>query len=224
MGAITAQTIINRARVILQDPDKVRWTDDELLGWLNDAQREICVYKPDAYVVSENLALATGTKQAIPAGGVTLITVIKNGQGSAVRLIDKRILDEQIPAWHSQAATQAISNFMFDPRDQKRFYVYPPAANGAAVEIVYAKSPTDVLVNAAILVDDVYVNAIIDFILYRAYSKDVDYAADDNRAAAHYQKFITSMAGKEAGEAASEAVAVLRRANSASPQLNPQVR
>lgn len=218
--AITAQSVIDKTRIILQDADKVRWTDDELLGWLNEGQREITVYKPDAYVVNESLNLVAGTKQSLPSGGLTLIDVIKNGTGRAVRHIDMRILDDQIPAWHSVTASTNVTNYMFDGRNQKNFYVYPPAASGATLDIVYAKSPTDILSDASILVDDVYSSALMDYVLHRAYSKDVDYAADDNRANAHYQKFVAAMAGKEAGETATEATALLRRANRASAQMN----
>lgn len=217
--AITAQSIIDKVRIILQDADKVRWTDDELLGWLNEGQREIIIYKPDAYVVNESVNLTTGTKQALPSGGLTLIDVVKNGTGRAVRQIDMRILDDQIPTWHSATASTNITNFMFDPRDQKNYYVYPPAASGASLDIVYAKSPSDVAINASIQVDDVYSGALMDYVLHRAYSKDVDYAADDSRAAAHYQRFVSLMAGKEAGETAAEASAVLLRANRASGQM-----
>ena len=218
MGQITAQQIIDKARIILQDADKTRWTDPELLSWLNAGQREICVYKPDAYVVNESVNLVPGTKQSLPVGGVTLISVMRNGANGAVKNIDRRILDEQIPNWHASNQVAGVTNFMFDPRDQKRYYVYPPAAPGASLEIIYAKTPAEIAIGATILVDDVFEPALMDYILFRAYSKDVDYAGDDGRAASHLGKFVSLLAGKDAGEAAAEAVAVIRRANSAVPQ------
>lgn len=225
--AIQASTIIGKAHVILQDTGGVRWTADELLGWLNDGQREIATYKPDACVANEAFQPVAGTKQTLPSGGLTLISVIRNlGNGStpgtAVRLVDKRILDDQITGWHS-SASGTVTHYCFDPRNQKVFYVYPPSAGGASqqLEIVYAKSPPDVASTSGdISVDDIYSNALMDYILFRAYSKDVDYAADDGRALSHYQKFVDSMVGKEQGERSSEATAVLLRANSASLQTS----
>jgi hypothetical protein len=62
------------------------------------------------------------------------------------------------------------------------------------VELVYSSSPTDVpSVGSTITLDDVYANAIIDFMLYRAYSKDAEYAANREYAKQHYQSFMTSL-------------------------------
>ena len=59
MGTITAQSIVDRARHILQDTTSggTRWLDPELLKWLNDAQREIVLLKPNAYSSVENIGL-----------------------------------------------------------------------------------------------------------------------------------------------------------------------
>ena len=40
MGTLTGTNIIDRARFTLQDSSGVRWTDAELLTYINDAQRE----------------------------------------------------------------------------------------------------------------------------------------------------------------------------------------
>ncbi len=227
MATITAGNIITKAQIILQDSGGVRWTTDELLGWLNDGQREIATYKPDASVGNVSFTPEAGTKQTLPADGLTLIGVTRtmgNGStpGSAIRLVDKRILDDQITNWHALAPVDAPTHYCFDPRDQKVFYVYPPSTGGASAqfEIIYAKAPDDVAdISSAISVDDIYSNALMDYILFRAYSKDVDYAADDGRARSHYEKFVQSMVGKEQGERSSEATAVLHRANSSSAQV-----
>jgi hypothetical protein len=221
--ATTAQSIVDKAQIVLQDITAVRWAETELLGWLNDACREVCSYKPDAYVVNETVQTTAGTKQTLPTGGLTLIDVTRNFDGTTVgnviRQIDRRILDDQIPDWHSVTPTAAASHFCFDPRDQKTFYLYPPSDGDSTggsetkVEIVYAKAPADVALGDNILIDDTYNGPIMDYILYRAYLKDADYAGDDTRAQVHYDRFIQALGGKEAGETSAEATAMLRRAN-----------
>lgn len=217
--ATTAQTIVDKAQIILQDTTAVRWAESELLGWLNDAVREVCNYKPDAYVINETVTTTAGTKQTLPTGGLTLIDVVRNFSGStagsAITQIEKRILDDQLPTWHSVSSTSVATHFCFDPRNQKNFYLYPPSDGGATtkVEIVYAKSPADIALSGSIVLDETYNSAIMDYILYRAYSKDADYAADDNRAQVHYDRFTQALGGKEAGERVAEPQAVLNRAN-----------
>lgn len=47
-----------------------------------------------------------------------------------------------------------------------------------------------------IKLDDIYANAILDYVLYRAYSKDAEYAANASRAALHYQAFTAALGAK----------------------------
>ena len=46
--AISGSDILSRVRDTLQDTTSVRWTDAELLRYLNDGQREVVNMKPDA--------------------------------------------------------------------------------------------------------------------------------------------------------------------------------
>jgi hypothetical protein len=59
----TSQSIIDKVRLLLVDPSGLRWSDDELRGWLNDAQLQTTVLKPDALSVTAVLTLDTGTLQ-----------------------------------------------------------------------------------------------------------------------------------------------------------------
>lgn len=204
--SITASSIIRRATDILQDKTSVRWTADELVRWLNDAQREVALYRPDAFSTYGSISLVAGTRQSLPANSVKLIDIVGNtgGTKSAVRLISRRALDEQTPDWHNLTGVTAIKHYMYDPRDPRAFYVYPPAAgSGAAINAVYAVYPTDVTEPAAgtdytavtgtINVQDVFANCLLDYILYKAYSKDSEYAGNTARAAAHYTVFANAL-------------------------------
>lgn len=199
MGTILASTILSRAGTIIQDETNARWPQAELLKWLNDGQREIVLLKPDSYAQNESVALVAGTKQSIPATGIALIDVVRNmgtggsTPGRAIRLIQRKILDEQLPDWHTETAAAIIKHFTFDDRDPKRYYVYPPSDGTTKIEVVYSSAPADVTVSDPITLDDIYSNALLDYVLYRAYQKDADYAANDARVAAAYQAFQNSL-------------------------------
>lgn len=208
MGTIIASTIIDKAQTILQDTTGIRWPDDELLGWLNDGQREIVIYKPNASVKNQSVALAAGTKQTIPADGVQLIDIPRNmGNGStpgrSIRITMREVLDAQVPNWHALAKTTEIKHYTYTPLDPKTYYVYPPAVAGTQVEMIYAAAPTNVgSSGSAITIDDIYQTVLLDYVLYRAYSKDTEYAADTNRAAAHQNAYLAAIGGKAKVEAA----------------------
>jgi hypothetical protein len=206
MATITGLSIIERAAIVLQDTTGVRWPQlEELLPWLNDGQREIVLRKPDAYAQNAVVAMVAGTKQTIPASGIQLLDVIRNmgtggaTPGRAVTRIDREILDEQRPDWHSETASAETKHYMFDPRDPKHFYVYPPQhATPGKLEMVYAASPTDLSALAnTITLDDIYAGVLLDYILYRAYSKDADLSPSaPQRAVAHYNAFLASLGAK----------------------------
>ena len=48
MGTLTGANLITRAQDTLQDTTSVRWPEAELLRYINDAQREIVNFRPDA--------------------------------------------------------------------------------------------------------------------------------------------------------------------------------
>ena len=213
MPTITGATILGRASIILQDTTNIRWPEDELLAWLNDGQREIVLRKPDSYAKSVATVLtASETKQSLPADGIQLLDIVRNlgiagtTPGRAVTRTERYILDSQRPNWNTETGSSVVKHYMFDERNPKVFYVYPPqpAASPGYVEVVYSAAPTDLATSAAtITLDDIYSSALLDYVLYRAYSKDADIAPSaPQRAVGHYQAFLQSVSGKEAAEAA----------------------
>ena len=203
---IAAQSIIRRVVETLQDTTSIRWPVAELVRYLNDGQREVIVHRPDAMVTNTSLSLAAGTKQGLPSNGAKLIDVVRNSAGNkrAIRMCAREILDAQSPGWHNLAGVTEIVHFMFDPRDPKVFYVYPPAAAaGAAVDLVYSALPADITepaagtdfsaVSGSLSVPDIYSNALQDYVLYRAYTKDSQYAGNEARAQARYAAFANAL-------------------------------
>ena len=179
-----ASDIIDRARIVLQDTESARWADAELLKWINDGQRAIVVVRPDASTLNTTINLTTGTKQAIPADGIRLMDVVRNilannGAGRAVRYVDREVLDSHDPSWHMSTAAVTVKQYVYDNRDPKNFYVYPPAAAGAKLEIIYSKNPTDVAAAGSTLaLEDIYAEPLLNYVLFRAYSKDAEYGAN----------------------------------------------
>ena len=209
---IAAQSIIRRVVETMQDNTSVRWPVAELVRYLNDGQREVVLYRPDSMVTNATVALAGGAKQALPANGSKLIDVIRNTSGNkrSVRMTVRNILDTQSPNWYNLTGVTEILHYMYDARDPKVFYVYPPAASsGASVELVYSAYPTDITepadgavysaVAGNISLPDIYGNVLADYILYRAYTKDSEYAGNAQRAQAHYAAFQAALTTEMAG-------------------------
>ncbi len=204
---IPAQQIIRRCVETLQDTTSIRWPVAELVRYLNDGQREVVLYRPDSMVTNATVTCVAGTKQTLPANGAKLIEVIRNARAAgtkrAVRMVNREILDAQMPGWHTLAGVDDVLHFMYDPRDPRVFYVYPPATTNTQLDIVYAAYPTDIAepadgalytaVTGNISLPDIYGNVLQDYILYRAYTKDSEYAGNAQRAQAHYAAFANAL-------------------------------
>ena len=77
-GTLTLTNILSRVEDTLQDTTNVRWSEAELIRYVNDAQREIVNLKPDTSADHANVQLAAGTEQSIPTVGLRLINVVRN--------------------------------------------------------------------------------------------------------------------------------------------------
>ena len=207
--------IVKRAQTILQDVTSVRWPLAELQNWLNDSYKEIVLFRPDANAASATVSLAAGARQKCQdTGSVNLpnllrvLDVVRNMHASsdkrAIRRTDRKILDDQRPTWYTDASSYSIQHYIYDDRNPHEFMVYPPATAGTTVELVYSSVPAphtlsdgDLTSSAeTIRVDDIYANAIVDYILYRAYSKDAEYAGNGQRAQGHYAAFSGAIGAK----------------------------
>lgn len=220
---ITAQSIVRRATDLLQDQTSVRWPVPELVRWFNDAQRAIVKVRPDSMNTTTTMTLSAGSRQdldsttansagnaALTPAPAKLIEITRNlaatSAKGAVRLVPRQILDAQTPGWHNLTGSVNIAHYMFDPRDPKTFYVYPPATSLAQLEVMYSAYPTDVAepadgttytaVTGNMSLPDIYADDVLNLVLYRAYSKDSEYAGNAERAAA-YLNLVTASLGAE---------------------------
>lgn len=203
MATVKVVELINRASIILQDTSNVRFLQDELLKFFNDAQREVVMQRPDANMLNVTMTCVAGSKQSIPASALRLVDVVRNVNGRSVTQLSRKMLDEQLPNWHeTPAGTNGIEHFVYEPADPKNFYVYPKGTSSHNLEIIYSQSPADISISnfssdtTVISVDDVYANAILDYMLYRAYQKDSEYAGNQQKSAMHYQSFANSLGVK----------------------------
>jgi len=269
---ISVQSIIERVQATLQDTTGLRWpVVSELELWINDAQREVSLIKPDATAKNESIALVVGTKQTIPTSGNRLLNVIRNMSSAAtdatgaraIRAVDRETLDSQTPDWHNPsvtgyaAHTGVVKHFMYDDSNPRNFYVYPGVKPSAFIEIVYSANPEAVATSSGVTVwtsgvsfgadvfvvkdsvkyqsqqgsnsgvdpatdtdnshwlkvaitnlavPDIFANAIMNYVLYMAYTKESEFAANAQRASTHYGLFTNALLGKAAVDQATHPI------------------
>lgn len=204
--AFTAAAVMKRASTILQDADAVRWTAVELHDWLNEALRAIAAIKPNAKSGNVTLDLVAGTKQTLPEQYPVLSRIIRNigaapgnAPGPAVKALSRReILDAQIPNWHDPATlpfSVTVAYVWQDLMALREFWVAPGNTGTGRVEATVGMIPTPVPAPSnPLLIDaytsnvdlpDIYQPIILDFLLFRAFSKDSAAPDAAQRATAH---------------------------------------
>lgn len=209
MGTIIASTILATAADILQDTNGIRWTAAKKLGFLNDGIREAVTAKPNISVVNGNLTLVAGTKQSLPAGTVLLMDVKRNmgaagtSPGRVPRFIDQEDIDVENPNWHTDTASAVVQHWIYDKQDPLHYYVYPaqPVSTQGTLEAIRSVVPAAIASTDAIPIGDEYANALVDYVLYRCYSKD---PINKVMAGQYYQSFLMVMTGKKQIDADAE--------------------
>lgn len=210
-----ASKIITDASVILMDVDFVRWPISELAGWLDHGVLSIITVKPSASSETIELSLDRGTKQKLPDDQRIrqLLDLTRNlggangAAGRAIRSVSRSELDGNEPNWHDPryvAFRKEVRHFVFDETLPREFYVVPGNDGTGLVEAAVATLPervvdrvtgdTDTLASYELEVGigDEYEPALLDYVLYRAFSKE-DPAASPQRAITHYQAFATAI-------------------------------
>lgn len=210
MPTVLASVIITRAAIALSDSDSVRWLRADLLDYLNAGQRALVILKPTAYLLHTSAALVAGTRQTLPVSDngtaldpIQLIEALRNTAGRAVRLVERELLDALNPDWHSGVQAKIVQNYCYTELDPKTYLVYPPNDGTGCLDLTISATPPPVTSEGnPITLDDIWQGALLDYCLFRAFSRDAEYAADPARAGAHYANFAAAVGGKAAAESA----------------------
>lgn len=172
------------------------------------------MFAPESCSATTLLTLtANNTKQSLPSGTPGLLEIVRNmgttgtDPGAPVRVTTRELLDAHVPTWHSDPVADEIEHFVTDPRDPRTFYVYPRPSGALQVEAIVRTIPAAVTSTGATLaLDDLYESALVDYVLYRAFLKDAEFAGNKARADSHYAAFTNAVAGRKAIDTATSSV------------------
>lgn len=197
----TPADIISTARMLYNDTDSVllRIEDTELLAYFNDGMREVSGLQPAVFnTIGDFECVAGQCDQAVTfPDAQALIKVQCIHGGNVVHEADMKSLDAFLPGWRTATAAAAV-NWMREPGDPLRFFIYPKAPVDQTLDVMYVRNPTVlVLADTITEIPSGYFPAMVDYLVYRAESRD-DEHSNSGRAAAHYQAFVAKIKGATA--------------------------
>lgn len=222
----TAQELFERAAIIMLDEGvyaERRTTLAEMARWANDGLLAIVSQKPNACSRTLTMPMEQGTLQALPEGYLKLLRPVRNIDNAHSDRTPRRIItvvpEEQLNAinifWHDHKGArfnQQVKHVVFDLNNPKAFYVYPGNDGKGLIEVVLSKIPAPIKARGeveelasyatALDLDDSYFNALLDFLLYRAYAKDAQNAGAANRAQLHFSLYAGAIGLQLAAEQA----------------------
>lgn len=177
MGTLTGTVIVASIRLTLVDPSPgLTWPDATLLSYLNRAERNACMLRPDLYMRRQAIPLVEGTLQSLPANGTALVRLDENVVGGKrCRLVDSALLDALLQTWPAAAREAVVQEYCADAKDRRRFHVLPPNDGTGSVIAHYAAVPP-ALASLALTInlDDTYETVLLHFMLAEAYMADTD--------------------------------------------------
>lgn len=195
--AVAVDDILDDVSRTLLDTARRSWPLTALVDYMNEAIRASSSVKPDIYTVRANTPLEEGTLQEIPAGGIALIDIPRNslqsgGEGRVVTQVDAELLAEANRFWPRATTQSQVEHYTADPRDPRRFQVFPPNDGNGMVEMLYAAVPSAVASGETFPLADIYQPAITAYMEAKAYAKN-SRRQDLTKAGAALQRWGTLM-------------------------------
>jgi hypothetical protein len=202
---------------LLNDAEKgfefTRWTRPELIEYANDAVLQITAYRSAEFSATREVALQPGARQTLPQDATYFSRVVATLDQYGRQIAQPSATDTNATriaaTWFEPLACRApgcdpddseaggadgvyaIRSYAFDPDDQTAFYVDPPVPAGVTLNalVLCLNIPAPIGLEGALAIPATYHNAVIEWMLYRAYSKDTESATDATRAREHLSAF-----------------------------------
>lgn len=188
---IAVEQLLTQAAATLVDPSFVRWTKNELIDYLNDALSAVITRKPNAAIVRERIEANTNPIQ-LPDDAYSLLSVEQiGGIRGQFTLIES--LDRFFPDWRTKQGQPKCWTKSADELTQ--FWLYPAPQQLTHVDVQYSKILT-AQENGTLAISPIYNGILLDFVLYRAFSKDAENASEAQKAVTHYQAFNAALGDK----------------------------
>ena len=206
--------IINRVTTLYNDADYTRVTQKQYLEFLDDAINQLISLRPDTNVTVDTVKLEPGCRQTIPTSAYRLVDIYSNAKKNIdgtfsftnpVSQIDRKDLDFY-SNWRTATPARQVFEFMYDVKTPRQFFVYPPVAADADVYVEMAYTGPfsiqyseltedfDTVMAKEIPLLGQFKTALINYVLYLAYSTDSTSVNDKQAAALYEQAFYKNLA------------------------------
>jgi len=193
-------SIIARVRDLLQDNTTVpRWSNANLLDAYNEALLAVVQNRPDVNSQVITFACQAKAMQTLPAGTYRLLDVISNpSTGRGVQETTRRTMDSLLPLWTTMMGTE-VEQYIYDQKSPAIFYVYPTPEADHRLNLLVSQAPVRVVISdfvndtTVFALDELWLNPVINYMLFRAYSMDMETEANMQQAQNYLAMFANDL-------------------------------
>lgn len=197
----------------------IRIEQQDWLEYFNDAQRQIYADRPELFSENETINLVPGSHQNLPDGCALQKVTSSTGKDQRTRKISDVMLQAFSgvnckPSCLCDPADYTVSGFSYNPEDPTHFFVDPPVPNDGVVhqaDITCLQAPPEVTATGTkpnltyspdvIKVPTKLHNAVVEWMLYRAFSVDMESAQSYERMQFHLKHFYEILGAEQKAEA-----------------------
>ena len=184
--------VITEVRRLIQDQDEpFRFSDEVLLGYVNQTLQRTALLRPDLF--ARVITLPTTPNEVIqsaPQDSIRIMDVFRVEGGDGSVEVSKTSLDQTYPQWVNDPARPCI-NWMRHGRNPNKFFIYPKAPAGQELVVEYSQTPRNYQVNDKVeLLPEAYFPVIIDGAVYLSQSID-DESVLNQRAQMFLQSYLS---------------------------------
>jgi hypothetical protein len=209
MTAMTPNDIKDRVKRLFGDESGAQVTDNDILMWINDAQREAAMQLEGMLRTTSTVnSVANSGSYVMPTGALTLLDISYKGASDGsyhkLRYLSPNEMDEYVDGWDGTefgaADPQVYSRGQESNAFGSSFIVHPRPATSitAAFKVEYIRYPNPVASYAGTIDLPEYLHLyVLEYCLMKAYEMDEDWEAADKKAS-YIQSTLDFNNGKEA--------------------------
>jgi len=191
---MTPAEIISEVRRLVGDSRAPqRYSDAELLGFVNQTLKRMAVLRPDLFAhYGEITTTANTALQSLPTDALRLIEIYQVKNGNTVTEVNRETMDQGYPNWVSDPPGTPY-NYMRHVRNANKYFLYPRPIPGVVLLGEYAKVPTDyTLAEEITVLPEAYFPSVVDGAVFLASSID-DEHVNSGRAKLFLDSFTQSL-------------------------------
>lgn len=185
---VPAQSVVRQVMRAMNDDDfGDRISAAAVVTQLNRAQKDMMVARPDVTSTICVISTVAGSLQPVLEEIYQLIDIpaLHDGAKTAISKVSMTVLDATVPNWRSLPETADVKHYMHDARDNRTFYLYPPARVNTLLRAKCSLYPLKVpdptppgkswqTVTGDITIGDEWETALINLTLAYCYMTDLE--------------------------------------------------